>query len=163
MKNFYYQQFDSPLGRVTMQASQQGLTGVWFTTHTTQPDNLGTLNQEHPLLQKAQRQLTEYFAGQRQQFDLPFDLYGTDFQLAVWQGLQRIPYGQSWSYQQLATAIGRPKAVRAVGAANGKNPLSVVIPCHRVIGSNGLLTGYAGGLDRKKALLRLENIAFIDR
>ncbi|MDP5255164.1 MULTISPECIES: methylated-DNA--[protein]-cysteine S-methyltransferase [unclassified Vibrio] len=162
MTHFYYHQFDSPLGRVTMQTSQQGLTGIWFTTHTTQPDELGTWAQEHPLLQEAQRQLTEYFTGQRHQFDLPFDLHGTDFQLAVWQGLQRIPYGQSWSYQQLATAIGRPKAVRAVGAANGKNPLSIVIPCHRVIGTTGKLTGYAGGLTRKKALLELEGIAFIE-
>ena len=104
----------------------------------------------------ASRQLTEYFVGERRQFDLPLNLTGTEFQLQVLAELQRIPYGATVSYGDIATRIGRPKAVRAVGAANGRNPLPIVVPCHRVIGSNGSLTGFGGGLTTKQALLRLE-------
>ena len=102
------------------------------------------------------QQLAEYFAGERKDFDLPLQLSGTEFQVQVLEELQRIPYGETTSYGDIATRIGRPKAVRAVGAANGRNPLPIVIPCHRVIGSSGDLTGFGGGLDLKEALLRLE-------
>jgi methylated-DNA-[protein]-cysteine S-methyltransferase len=102
-------------------------------------------------------QLDEYFAGKRQEFDLPLAPAGTDFQCQVWQGLQEIPFGETWSYGELARHVGRPKASRAVGAANGLNPIPVIIPCHRVIGSNGKLTGFGGGLETKSFLLKLES------
>jgi len=104
----------------------------------------------------ARQQLLEYFAGERKEFDLPLNLYGTEFQLSVLEELQRIPYGETTSYGDIARRIGRPKAVRAVGAANGRNPIPIIVPCHRVIGSGGDLTGFGGGLDAKEALLRLE-------
>ncbi|WP_428775024.1 methylated-DNA--[protein]-cysteine S-methyltransferase [Vibrio sp.] len=149
----YYQ---SPLGTMTLQANQQGLLGAWFATQTTQPDQLGNSDDQHPVLRQAVCQLEEYFAGQRQQFDLPLAASGTEFQKQVWRALTEIPYGETFSYQQLAEAIGNPKAVRAVGLANGKNPISIIVPCHRVIGKNGRLTGYAGGVERKAALLAIE-------
>ncbi|WP_117232489.1 methylated-DNA--[protein]-cysteine S-methyltransferase [Vibrio maerlii] len=153
-----YTRFNSPLGDVVIQANEKGITGVWFETHTTQPDDLGVHDDFDYLLQKAVAQLKEYFSGQRSHFDLPISTHGTDFQNKVWQALTTIPFGETWSYQDLADAIGSPKAVRAVGAANGKNPVSVIVPCHRVIGKNGKLTGYAGGVERKKHLLVLEGI-----
>jgi len=110
---------------------------------------------EKPLA-TARQQLTEYFAGTRKEFDLPVALSGTEFQVSVLEALQEIPYGETVSYGEIARRIGRPKAVRAVGAANGRNPIPVVVPCHRVIGSSGDLTGFGGGLDTKEALLRLE-------
>jgi methylated-DNA-[protein]-cysteine S-methyltransferase len=110
------------------------------------------------MLASATRQLQEYFAGNRQVFDMPLDLNGgTDFQQQVWRALLEIPSGQTVSYGTLSQRIGRPRAVRAVGAAVGRNPLSIVVPCHRIVGTNGALTGYAGGLDRKTALLQLES------
>ncbi|MDN3612136.1 methylated-DNA--[protein]-cysteine S-methyltransferase [Vibrio ostreicida] len=152
-----YTTFDSPLGMVTVQANELGLTGVWFETQTTQPEELGTSQIEHPILIKAIKQLQEYFLGERQEFDLPLSAEGTRFQKQVWKALTEIPFGEAWSYQQLAEMIGNPKAVRAVGAANGKNPISIIVPCHRVIGKNGQMTGYAGGLERKVALLNIEH------
>ncbi|KQA20497.1 methylated-DNA--[protein]-cysteine S-methyltransferase [Vibrio metoecus] len=154
MTHFTY--YESVLGRVTLQANQQGLLGVWFTTQTTQPEHLGTYTEECPILNNAIQQLDEYFSGQRTQFELPLAANGTAFQQLVWHALCKIPYGESWSYQQLAEAIGNPKAVRAVGLANGKNPISIIVPCHRVVGKSGKLTGYAGGLERKAFLLELE-------
>jgi methylated-DNA-[protein]-cysteine S-methyltransferase len=112
---------------------------------------------ENPFLQEAARQLRAYFAGELRDFDLPLDLRGTDFQLQVWHQLQKIPYGETRSYAEVARVIERPKAVRAVGAANGANPISIVVPCHRVIGSSGKLVGYGGGLPLKKKLLGLES------
>ncbi len=153
-----YTRFNSPLGDVVVQANEKGITGVWFETNTTQPQELGVHDDFDYLLQKAVAQLKEYFSGQRNHFDLPISTSGTDFQNKVWQALTTIPFGETWSYQDLADAIGSPKAVRAVGAANGKNPVSVIVPCHRVIGKNGKLTGYAGGVERKKHLLELEGI-----
>ena len=108
------------------------------------------------MLLETERQLNEYFAGKRKKFSLKFDCLGTKFQKDVWQALATIPFGETRSYGQIARQIGRPKAVRAVGAANGKNPISIVVPCHRVIGSNGKLTGFAGGLETKASLLRME-------
>lgn len=150
--------YDSPLGTVTLQANEQGLLGVWFETHTTKPEDLGTQEDSFPIFQSVKEQLERYFAGEVVQFDVPIAAKGTPFQQSVWHALTTIPYGETWSYAQLADAIGNPKAVRAVGLANGKNPVSVIVPCHRVIGKNGKLTGYAGGIERKQRLLAIEGI-----
>ena len=152
----YFTTMHSPLGEVTLQASDAGVLGIWFETCTTKPDELGERCSLHPVLSKAVAQMEEYFAGKRQQFDVPLAATGTEFQQKVWQALTTIPYGETWCYQDLADAIGNPNAVRAVGLANGKNPISVIVPCHRVIGKNGKLTGYAGGVERKQKLLALE-------
>lgn len=152
----YYTTFLSPLGKMTLQCNQQGLLGAWFETQTTQPDELGIFTQDNPILTRTIIQLEEYFAGSRTEFELPIAAVGTVFQTQVWTALTTIPYGVTWSYQDLANAIGNPKAVRAVGLANGKNPVSVIVPCHRVIGKSGKLTGYAGGVERKAKLLELE-------
>ncbi|EPR4994141.1 methylated-DNA--[protein]-cysteine S-methyltransferase [Vibrio navarrensis] len=153
----YYTIAPSPLGEMTLQANDEGILGIWFTTQTTRPDDLGQEDANHPVLGLALTQLNEYFLGKRTQFDLPIAAKGTAFQMQVWQALTTIPYGETWSYQELANAIGNPKAVRAVGLANGKNPVSIVVPCHRVIGKNGKLTGYAGGIERKQWLLERES------
>ena len=117
---------------------------------------------DHPVLQEVSRQLTDYFAGRRTQFDVPLDLaYGTAFQQSVWQALLKIPQGGTASYGELSARIGKPAAVRAVGAAVGRNPVSIIVPCHRVMGAGGALTGYAGGLERKSALLRLEGVDLV--
>jgi methylated-DNA-[protein]-cysteine S-methyltransferase len=154
----------SPLGPVILAASDQGLAGLWFDGQRHLPVELTgppvwIHAPDHPVLQNASHQLVDYFSGRRQLFDLPLDLgYGTPFQQAVWQALLGIPQGKTISYGEVSTRIGRPSAVRAVGAAIGRNPVSIVVPCHRVIGGKGLLTGYAGGLDRKTALLKLEGV-----
>jgi methylated-DNA-[protein]-cysteine S-methyltransferase len=153
-----YSIIDSPLGKVTIQANNDGLLGVWFETQTTQPNSLGSLTSNHPLLTKAEHALEKYFAGTATTFDIPIVAKGTEFQKKVWQALTTIPFGQTWSYQQLANAIDNPKAVRAVGLANGRNPVSILVPCHRVIGKNGKLTGYAGGVERKAWLLKHEGL-----
>ena len=153
----------SPLGAITLAATPYGLAGVWFDGQQHRPPALvrtpavWPVDGSHALLRLASQQLGEYFAGQRQHFDLPLDLSGgTDFQQAVWQALLRIAPGQTQSYGQVSQHIGRPTAVRAVGAAVGRNPVSIIVPCHRVLGTNGSLTGYAGGLPRKTHLLILE-------
>jgi methylated-DNA-[protein]-cysteine S-methyltransferase len=119
---------------------------------------LGTpeLDQQHPILLETERQLSEYFAGKRTQIELPLEPRGSEFQKRVWRALREIPFGKTRSYRDLAEAIGSPKASRAIGAANGKNPLSIVVPCHRVIGTDRTLTGFAGGLETKATLLALE-------
>lgn len=152
----FYTQMDSPLGAITIQAVDAGLLGIWFEQHTTLPVELGCESAHHPVINETREQLHQYFSGLRQQFNLPLAAQGTEFQQRVWRALTEIPYGQTCSYQELANAIGNPKAVRAVGLANGKNPISIVVPCHRVIGKNGKLTGYAGGVERKEQLLALE-------
>jgi len=156
--NKRYTTYTSPLGIMTLQADGDGLLGAWFETQTTLPNDLGAYKENDPILTKAIKQLEEYFAGRRTTFELPISASGTDFQRRVWQALTTIPYGETCSYQDLANAIGNPKAVRAVGLANGKNPVSVIVPCHRVIGKNGKLTGYAGGVERKAKLLKLEQM-----
>ena len=150
--------FDSALGGITLAATDHGLAGVWFDRQRHSPDMTGwQRNDGHPVLCEAATQLADYFAGRRQHFDLPLDLsHGTAFQQSVWRALLAIPTGQTTSYGALSTGVGKPAAVRAVGAAVGRNPISVIVPCHRVLGSDGSLTGYAGGLDRKSALLELE-------
>jgi len=152
---------ESPLGRLLLAASQEGLAGVWFAGQRHLPSAAAVASwpedPDHPVLQAAATQLGAYFQGQRASWDLPLDLSaGTPFQQSVWHALLTIPRGETRSYGQVAQQIDRPAAVRAVGTAVGRNPLSIVVPCHRVIGAKGDLTGYAGGLDRKLALLRLE-------
>ena len=150
--------YKSPLGSMTLAASAQGLCGVWFDGQQHQPDpQQWEVNPAHPVLQAACEQLTAYFAAQTARFDLPLDLsLGTAFQQSVWERLRAIPYGVTQSYGEIARYLKQPAASRAVGAAVGRNPLSIIVPCHRVVGSNGALTGYAGGLERKIALLQLE-------
>lgn len=150
-------QLDTPLGRVCIARTERGLAGLWFEGQKHHPGELAVPRCDtDPLLAEAARQLGQYFAGQRSTFDLPLDLHGTPFQQSVWQALLRIPSGRTCSYGALAQALGTPSAVRAVGAAVGRNPASLVVPCHRVLGRDGSLTGYAGGVERKQALLSLE-------
>lgn len=144
----------SPVGPLTLTQEDQALTGLHFGEHPQQGAEGPT-----PLLEKAARQLEEYFAGQRKEFSLPLAPKGTEFQLRVWQALLQIPYGETRSYGELAAMVGNPKACRAVGGANHRNPLSILIPCHRVVGTGGSLTGYAGGLAIKEFLLKLESEA----
>jgi methylated-DNA-[protein]-cysteine S-methyltransferase len=148
----------SPLGRMFLAATADKLVGVWFEAQAHLPDLRGFRHTTtHPVLQNAADQLAQYFAGQRQGFELPLELgTGTAFQQNVWQALLSIPRGQTCSYKDLSMQVGKPAAMRAVGGAVGRNPLSVIVPCHRVLGAHGALTGYAGGLARKTALLQLE-------
>jgi methylated-DNA-[protein]-cysteine S-methyltransferase len=154
----YYCEMASPLGCLLLVASDGGLRGIYFEEHkhfTGKGD--WQCNSRHPILQQAALQLREFFSGTRTGFDVPLDLSGTPFQQAVWRQLLTIPYGATVSYAQHAQRVGRPTAARAVGAAIGRNPVSIVVPCHRVVGSNGAHTGYAGGLERKRALLTFES------
>lgn len=141
---------NSPLGRLTLCASDAGLTSIEFSRGL-----LGT-RREHPLLERCKAQLAEYFAGTRTTFDLPLAPAGTPFQQLVWGALGDIPYAETCSYGSIADALGKPTASRAIGMANGKNPLAIIVPCHRVVGANGRLTGYSGGLARKEWLLAHE-------
>jgi methylated-DNA-[protein]-cysteine S-methyltransferase len=152
---------ESPLGPMILAATDRGLAGVWFERQRHLPDcSAWPLAPEHPVLRQAAAQLREYFAGERVSFELPLDLHGgTPFQQSVWRALLAIPRGTTVSYRAVSERAGCPSATRAVGAAIGRNPLSIVVPCHRVVGSDGSLTGYAGGLDRKRALLSLEGAA----
>ncbi|MGO5024011.1 methylated-DNA--[protein]-cysteine S-methyltransferase [Lawsonibacter sp. LCP25S3_G6] len=142
--------YESPFGPVRMDYEGD----VLLRLRTVEP----TKERGEPteLTKKVFSQLQEYFSGQRKTFDFPYELRGTEFQKKVWAALETIPYGQTRSYREIAQAVGNPKAVRAVGAANGKNPMWIVVPCHRVVGANGTLTGYAGGIDMKRRLLELE-------
>lgn len=146
---------DSPIGNLQIQVENQKVTEVEFRPkkHKT-PSNC--IPADRKIFELCQKQLTEYFNGKRTSFDLPVELRGTEFQKSVWNQLEKIPFGNTISYKDLAIQIGNPLSVRAVGAANGKNPVSIVIPCHRVIGSNGSLTGYGGGIERKEWLLEHE-------
>jgi methylated-DNA-[protein]-cysteine S-methyltransferase len=150
--------WESPLGTMIVAATARGLAGLWFEGQRHLPEHgAWRRDDDHPVLQLAVTQLGEYFSGTRTTFDLPLDLQGgTAFQQSVWRALLAIPRGGTTSYSVLGQRIGQPGAARAVGAAVGRNPLSIVVPCHRVLGADGSLTGYAGGLERKTALLRLE-------
>jgi len=145
---------DTPIGVIEIQASSQGITRVDFSV--LRNDAINTSEITH----RCKQQLKEYFSGKRKIFDLPLDQQGTVFQKSIWTCLLKIPFGQVMSYQNIADMANNRKAVRAVGAANGKNPIGIIVPCHRVIGSNGTLTGYAGGLDRKAWLLEHEGAVF---
>ena len=148
----------SPVGFLKLVASDKALVAVLWENDDPKRVSVRALKEddEHPVLIEARRQLEDYFAGKLTRFKLALDFHGTEFQKAVWRALIEIPFGKTRSYAQIAQQIGKPKAVRAVGAASGKNPISIIAPCHRVIGSNGKLTGFAGGLEAKALLLKLE-------
>jgi len=153
-----YKTIESPVGRLKLVASDEGLVAVLWQNDRPSRVRLGELIEDgqHPILLKAERQLVEYFAGKRKEFEVPLDMRGTPFQKDVWEALLAIPFGETRSYGQLAKQLGNPNATRAVGAANGRNPLSIIVPCHRVIGSTGKLTGFGGGIETKAHLLNLE-------
>lgn len=152
---------DSPLGPLTLVENDAGLAAVYMAVHKRRPalETLGGLVSGSPVLSAAAKQLGEYFAGSRRNFSLPLSPVGSDFQHRVWAALGGIPYGELRTYRQLAVQLGHPSMAQAVGSANGRNPLSIIVPCHRVVGSDGSLTGYAGGLAHKQFLLELENPA----
>ncbi len=144
---------DTPIGRLTLVASDDGLSEIHFPNERTGRAADGPAEPDHPVLVETARQLEEYFAGERTEFDLPLRPAGTPFQLDAWRALTKIPYGKTVSYGEQATRIGHPGRARAIGAANGRNPLPIVVPCHRVIGADGSLVGFGGGLDVKAWLL----------
>jgi methylated-DNA-[protein]-cysteine S-methyltransferase len=149
---------DSPVGKLTLVANGSKLSAVLWENDRPERVRLGPMREEpdNPVLAEAERQLDEYFAGKRNGFDLELEFQGTEFQRKVWEALLTIPFGETRSYREIAMQIGNPKAVRAVGAATGKNPISIIAPCHRVLGASGDLTGFAGGLGTKRQLLDLE-------
>ena len=149
---------DSPIGPLGLVATDKGLRAVSWRGEETSVELPSDMldSSDHPVLTKAAAQLAEYFCGDRTSFDVPLDLRGTEFQVAAWRALGDIPYGSTRSYGEQAALIGRPKAVRAIGQANGRNPVPIVLPCHRVIGANGSLVGFGGGLDTKTLLLQHE-------
>lgn len=150
--------YETPLGNVLIARTDAGLAGLWFESQKWHPEPFDAPERPgDPLLREAATQIADYFAGRRTSFELPLDLHGSPFQQSVWQALRDIAHGTTRSYADIARRIRAPLAVRAVGAAVGRNPVSVIVPCHRVLGSSGALTGYAGGLDRKRALLALES------
>ena len=159
--SYEYKYMPSPVGQLTLVARDGKLTAILWEKERPNRVRLGALQEANnsPVLEETERQLKEYFAGTRNRFELELDFAGTDFQKKVWQALLTIPFGETRSYSQIAAQIGNPKAVRAVGAANGRNPISIVAPCHRVIGASGGLTGFAGGLEAKQYLLELEEHA----
>lgn len=157
---YYYKEIASPVGRLKIVASDNGLAAILW-----EDDNpnrvrvrIYTESNTHPVLIATERELMEYFEGKRTSFSITLDPIGTEFQKEVWKALSTIPYGETRSYRDIANQIGNVKAVRAVGAANGRNPISIVVPCHRVIGTSGELTGFAGGLEAKARLLSLEGV-----
>ena len=152
MEKRYVKYYQFPLGRMKLTSTDSVLLSVRWDDD----DDDSEATRSRPILEQTMEQLDEYFAGERKVFSLSIEPRGTAFQQKVWRVLRTIPYGQIWSYQDVADAIENPRSARAVGRANNKNPLVIIIPCHRVIGSNGLLTGYAGGVDTKKALLDME-------
>jgi methylated-DNA-[protein]-cysteine S-methyltransferase len=156
--NLSYKFFDSPVGKLKLVASDKGLVAILWENDNPRRVRLSDLTEkkDHGILAETERQLQEYFAGKRKTFSLRLDMRGTGFQKQVWEALLAIPFGETRSYGQLANQLGNPAATRAVGAANGRNPISIIVPCHRVIGFNGKLTGFAGGLDAKSFLLNLE-------
>jgi methylated-DNA-[protein]-cysteine S-methyltransferase len=157
-KGHVYKTVDSPVGRLTLVASDQGLAAILWENDRPRRVRLNIQAEDaaHPVLVETERQLGEYFAGQRKAFALTLDVSGTPFQKKVWSALLSIPFGETRSYGEIARQVGSPDAGRAVGAANGRNPVSIVAPCHRVIGASGKLTGFAGGLEVKARLLALE-------
>jgi len=153
MVNNTYYFYDSPFGKIIIESDGHAITSVKTQSHT---EPIGE-KKAGTLTDIAALQLDEYFAGKRKKFDIPINPHGTAFRLSVWKALQAVPYGKTRTYKQIAQAIGNPKACRAVGLANNKNPIWIIIPCHRVIGANGALTGYGGGLKMKKKLLEIES------
>jgi methylated-DNA-[protein]-cysteine S-methyltransferase len=158
-KEHFFKLMMSPVGSLKLVASDSGLAAILWENDNPRrvPLNIVAENKSHPVLVETEHQLEEYFAGKRRSFALKLDFAGTEFQRMVWAALLAIPFGETRTYGQIAKQIGKPTAVRAVGAANGRNPISIIAPCHRVIGSTGKLTGFAGGLEAKAQLLSLES------
>lgn len=154
----YYDFYESPHGRMLLVASDDGLTGIYFEGQKYHPQIDGGWRHDprHAPLRQAKRELAEYFGGERQRFETALAPEGTPFQHAVWQAISAVGFGETITYGELALQAGHPGHARAAGAATGRNPLTIIVPCHRIVGSNGSLTGYAGGLDRKRALLAFE-------
>lgn len=161
-----YTRLTTPVGELFAASDGEALTGLYFVTgtHTPATHSLGpqVAATDIPLLQNVKAQLGEYFAGERTEFTIPVRLTGTDFQLAVWGAVQQIPFGHSCSYGDIARLLGNPNAVRGVGQAVGRNPISIIVPCHRVLGASGAITGYAGGIPAKRMLLELEHIPVLE-
>jgi methylated-DNA-[protein]-cysteine S-methyltransferase len=159
-RNCTYKIMKSPVGALTLVASERGLAAILWENEKPDRGRLNIIGKDasNPILVEAEKQLDEYFAGKRKKFSLKLDFAGTEFQTKVWHALLTIPFGETRSYSQIAKQVGNAKAMRAVGAANGKNPISIVAPCHRVIGASGALTGFAGGLKIKTQLLEIEGI-----
>lgn len=147
-----WKMMESPVGKLKLVASDEGLAAILWKDDRPSRVRLSDLveNNQHPVLVETERQLREYFAGERKEFSIALDMRGTQFQKDVWETLLAIPFGETRSYGQLAKQLGNPQATRAIGAANGRNPISIIVPCHRVIGSSGKLTGFAGGLERRR-------------
>lgn len=159
--NHYYKKMKSPLGELKLVATDRHLVAVMWPGESLNRLDLSelSLSPRHAVLVQVEAQLTEYFAGKRKSFRLPIEFRGSHFQVKTWKALQQIPFGRTQSYGVLAAGIGAPRASRAVGGATGRNPLSIIVPCHRLIGKNGKLTGFAGGLKAKKFLLQLEGFS----
>ncbi len=157
MSTIYFTTCPSPLGELTLTATNKGLCGLYFEDHKYWPANQSSWQRDDSRFDAARSWLTNYFAGKKNKALPALDIVtGTDFQRRIWQALRNIPSGRTQTYAEMAKAIGNPKAVRAVGAAIGRNPISIIVPCHRVVGSNGSLTGFAGGVERKRWLLQHE-------
>ena len=152
----YFTEFASPIGTIQLRGTDAALTGVFMEKHRHEPARPADAVRDAGPLRAAQRELEEYFAGERREFSVALAPAGTPFQMRVWQALRAIPYGETISYLELAQRVGSPRAFRAVGQANGHNPISIIVPCHRVIAADGSLGGYGGGLERKRTLLALE-------
>lgn len=152
----HYKNIKSPIGKITLVSSEDALVALYINDELAPKKDLAKKNDSHKILLLAQQQLNEYFEGRRKKFELPVNPEGTEFQTKTWKALASIPYGKVWSYGQQALFLKSPKAQRAVGGANGKNPIPIIIPCHRVIGSSGKLTGFSGGMNIKVFLLKLE-------
>src|SRR5215472_479391 len=154
----YFDFYESPVGRMLIVATDQGLGGLYFVDQKyyreVGRDWLRRIH--HKIVQQTARELTEYFAGTRTEFEVPLAAEGTPFQTSIWRAISSVKYGHSITYSELARRAGHPEAVRAAGTATGRNPITIIVPCHRIVGSDGSLTGYAGGLDRKRALRELE-------
>jgi methylated-DNA-[protein]-cysteine S-methyltransferase len=156
--SYVYKMMDSPIGELKLVGSDRGLAAILWANDNPKRVRLNIVGEDesHPVLVETERQVNEFFTGRRKTFSVKLDFVGTEFQNKVWRALLTIPFGETRSYSEIARQIGSPKAVRAVGAANGKNPISIIAPCHRVIGASGELTGFAGGLEAKAHLLMLE-------
>jgi len=147
---------NTKIGKIGIKEDETGITAVFFEKELAQVDSAASMDQETPVLKKAASEIIEYLDGKRKEFTVPLSLKGTAFQLEDWKALLTIPYGETRSYQDIAEQIGKPKACRAVGHANNRNPISIIVPCHRVVGKDGTLVGYGGGLEIKEYLLNLE-------
>ncbi len=157
----YYDTYESPQGRMLLIATEAGVAGVYFERQKYIPkkDRAWKRSPAHAPLRQAKRELREYFAGKRKRFEVALDPGGTPFQRSVWEAIARVGFGKTLTYGELAAKSGFPGSARAAGAATGRNPIGIIVPCHRIVGANGSLTGYAGGLARKRALLALEGVA----